>query len=124
MMPTKLIPLVVLLTLVAGCQDRSLGELTGEAQDVLDDARSRAQALGALSADELQELWAIEYRTLEIPHTDLAAIDEQLDALGQERWDCYHVSETDSGRVFYFKRPKSTALSHLTNLLRLGSIAF
>ncbi len=77
-----------------------------------------------LSAEELQELWAIEYTSLEVAHSDLAGVDDLLNEMGRERWDCYHVGENGQGRVFYFKRNKSNATAYLTNLLRLGSIAF
>ncbi len=119
-----LIPLCVLLALAAGCQEASLTDLRGNAQDVLDEARNRAQAFGELSADELSEIWAIEYRTLLVPHADLDTLDEQLNALGRERWECYHVSDEAQGKLFYFKRPKSTAVANLTNLLRLGGVVF
>ena len=123
-MRTALIPLCAVLALAAGCRDASLADLTGDAQDVLDEARNRAQAIGELSADELSEIWAIEYRTLLVPHADLETLDEQLNALGQERWECYHVSDEVQGQRFYFKRPKSTAISNLTHLMRLGSVVF
>ena len=80
--------------------------------------------LGELSAEELQEIWAIEYKTLEVTHVDLAELDEQLNALGQDRWECYHVSEDGQRTVFYFKRRQSNAIAHLKNLLRVGTIAF
>ena len=101
-----------------------MNDLRGRAQDVIEGARTRAQELRELSAEELQEIWAIEYKTLEVTHTDFVALDEQLNALGQERWECYHVSEDGDDKVFYFKRRKSNAIANLTNLLRVGSIAF
>ncbi len=123
-MRTVSIPLLAVLLLTAGCREASLDELRGDAQGVLDEARSRAQAIGELSADELSEIWAIEYRTLLVPQADLGTLDEQLNALGQERWECYHVSDEPQGKRFYFKRPKSTAISNLTHLLRFGSFVF
>jgi len=123
-MRTQLVSLMCLVTMTAGCQDQMLSEFTEEAQVALDEARTRAQELGELSAEELREVWTIEYRTIEIADALLATLDEELNALGQERWDCYHVTERDGGRVFYFKRTKSVALSNLSNLLRLGAIAF
>ncbi|MEE2637700.1 MAG: hypothetical protein VYE68_10760 [Acidobacteriota bacterium] len=123
-MRTPLVSLICLIAMTAGCQNETLSELTDDAQVALDGARTRAQELGELSAEELRDVWAIEYRTVEIAVDDLAALDEELNGLGQERWNCYHVSERDGGRVFYLKRTKSTALSNLSNLLRLGSIAF
>ena len=123
-MRTALIPLLAVLALVPGCREASLDDLRGDAQDVLDGARNRAQAIGELSADELSEIWAIEYRTLLVPHADLGTLDETLNALGQERWECYHVSDEPQGKMFYFKRPKSTAVANLTHLLRLGAFVF
>ena len=123
-MRTGLIPLCAVLALAAGCNDASLTDLRGDAQDVLDEARNRAQAIGELSADEMSEIWAIEYRTLLVSDADLGTLDEQLNALGQERWECYYVSDEAQGKLFYFKRPKSTAIANLTNLLRLGSVVF
>lgn len=123
-MRTAVIPLLAVLALAPGCREASLDDLRGDAQDVLYEARNRAQAIGELSADEISELWAIEYRTLLVPRADLGTLDEQLNALGQERWECYHVGDEPQGKRFYFKRPKSTAISNLTHLLRLGSFAF
>ena len=123
-MQTKLIPLCLLLVMSVGCQEAPLNDLKGGARDVIEGARTKAQELGELSAEELQAIWAIEYKTLEVTHADLAALDEQLNALGQERWECYHVSEDGQGQVFYFKRGQSNAIAYLTNLLRFGSIAF
>ena len=123
-MRTGLIPLCAVLALAAACNDASLTDLRGDAQDVLDEARNRAQEIGGLSADEMSEIWAIEYRTLLVSDADLGTLDEQLNALGQERWECYYVSDEAQGKLFYFKRPKSTAIANLTNLLRLGSVVF
>jgi len=123
-MQMKLIPLWFLLAISVGCQEAPLNDLREGAKDVIERARTKAQELGELSAEELQEIWAIEYKTLEVTHADLAALDEQLNALGEERWECYHVSEDGQGKIFYFKRRKSNAIANLTNLLRVGSIAF
>jgi len=119
-----LISVCLLIAISVGCQEAPLNDLKGGAQEAIEDARTKAKALQELSAKELQEIWAIEYKTIRVRHSDLATLDEQLNELGQERWDCYHVSEDGEGRVFYFKRGKSNAIAYLTNLLRVGSIAF
>ncbi len=119
-----LISVCLLIAISVGCQEAPLSDLKGGAQEAIEDARTKAKELRELSAEELQEIWAIEYKTIRVTHSDLATLDEQLDELGQERWDCYHVSEDGEGKVFYFKRGKSNAIAYLTNLLRLGSIAF
>ena len=115
---------VFMTALSVGCQRAPLTDLRGEAQEVIEGARIRADELRELSAEELQELWAIEYTSLEVAHSDLPGLDDLLNEMGRERWECYHVSENGQGRVFYFKRNKSNVTAYLTNLLRLGSIAF
>ena len=122
-MRTTLI-VVFVTALSVGCQQTPLTDFRGDAQKVVEGARVRADEWRELSAEELQELWAIEYTSLEVAHSDLAGVDDLLNELGRERWECYHVSENGHGRVFYFKRNKSNATAYLTNLLRLGLIAF
>ncbi len=119
-----LISVCFMIVISVGCQEAPLNDLKGGAQEAIEDAQAKAKELRELSAKELQEIWAIEYKTIKVTHSDLAAMDEQLNELGQKRWDCYHVSEDAEGKVFYFKRGKSNAIAYLTNLLRVGSIAF
>ena len=119
-----LISVCLLIAISVGCQEAPLNDLKEGAQEAIEDAQAKAKELRELSAKELQEIWAIEYKTIKVTHSELAAMDEQLNELGQERWDCYHVSEDAEGKVFYFKRGKSNAIAYLTNLLRVGSIAF
>ena len=122
-MRTTLIAVFV-VALSVGCQEAPVIDLRGDAQEVIEGARIRADELRELSAGELQAFWAIEYSSLEVAHADLAGVDELLNEMGRERWECYHVGENGEGRVFYFKRSKSNATAYLTNLLRLGSMAF
>ena len=122
-MKTTLIAVFVTV-LSVGCQQAPLTDFRENAQEVIEDARGRADEWRELSAEELQELWAIEYTSLEVAHADFARADELLNEMGRERWECYHVGGNGQRRVFYFKRNKSNLTAYLTNLLRLGSIAF
>ena len=122
-MKTTLIAVFVTV-LSVGCQQAPLTDFRENAQEVIEEARGRADEWRELSAEELQELWAIEYTSLEVAHADFARADELLNEMGRERWECYHVSGNGQRRVFYFKRNESNLTAYLTNLLRLGSIAF
>lgn len=122
-MKTTLITAIV-ATLSVGCQEAPVRDVRENAQELIESARTRAGELRELSAEELRELWAIEYTSLEVAQADLSRVDELLNEMGQERWDCYHVGETGQGRVFYFKRTKTNAATYLTNMLRLGTVAF
>jgi len=113
-----------------GCQQGPLSDLPqlpdlrDDAREVVEDARARASELGELSAEELTDLWAIQYTTLEVRGDDLPTVDRMLNEMGRERWDCYHVSEQGDRRLFYFKRRHSNATTYLTNLLRAGALVF
>ena len=120
----KLLALSFVMVMSSGCTEIPLDDLRDDARDVIEDARTRAVELGELSAEEIGALWAVEYKTVEAATDDLAALDAQLNQLGQDRWECYHVSEEGERRVFYFKRRKSNAISYLTNLLKVGAITF
>jgi hypothetical protein len=115
---------VVAATLSVGCQGPQVPDFRGDAQEAIEDARARAGELRDLSAEELREIWAIEYTSLEVAQADLSRVDELLNEMGQDRWDCYHVGDSGQGRVFYFKRNKTNAATYLTNLFRLGAVAF
>jgi len=122
-MRTTLIAVFVTV-LCAGCQRGSLNDVRDNAQEIMEGARTRADRLRDLTAEELQAMWAVEYRSVEVARGDLARADDVLNELGRDRWECYHVGESGEGRVFYFKRNSSNLTAHLTNLLRLGALAF
>ncbi len=67
-----------------------------------------------------------EYRVVSFSGSDAAKIEEKLNQLGQERWDCFWVQPDDSGARFFFKRPsrsylKSVPFGDLLKLLPTGS---
>ncbi len=126
MRPTfkKLIPLYFLIAIPVACKETPLNDLKKGAQEAMEDAKVKAREWRELSEEELQKIWAMEYKTIKVTHSDLTELDEKLNELGKERWDCYHVSEDREGKVFYLKRRKSNAVRYLTDLLRLGSLAF
>ena len=77
------------------------------------------QRRGGLPAHGTRRSNDVGFLRIRHPH-----VDERLNAMGRERWECYHVSEHEQGRVFYFKRRTSNAVAYLTNLLRVGAVAF
>ena len=115
--------MVLLTTMCAACQVQ-LDDLQDDAQDALEEVRTRAIELGELSAEELRDLWAMEYKTVEMTTADLDSLDERLNALGKDRWEAYHVSKDGERQVFFFQRRKSKAIAYLTNLLKVGAITF
>ena len=119
-MQPKYILFCALFAVFSGCLGAAVDDFRDDARGVIDQARGRAEVVAQLSAEELRELWAIEYRTLVVPKRDLGDVDEFLNELGRDRWECYHVSDDLDATTFYLQRRASNAIPTLTRLLRLG----
>ena len=101
----------------------SLDDLKREAHETIKHAERKGEELQELSEAEIENLWAIEYTTIPVTDCDPEALDQKLNELGKQRWDCYHVSENENGKTLYFKRRRSKAIRYLSGLLRLLSVA-
>lgn len=76
---------------------RQAGEIVPD--DVMEWARTDASRIGD---------W--EYRLLSLADQPDAVIQQQLQSLGSNRWECFWVEATPDGRRFYFKRPQRSYL--------------
>jgi hypothetical protein len=71
-----------------------------------------AEAVG-WAQEDLENLGDWEYRIVTIDEEDDAAIETELNALGNERWEVYWVDEGNDGTRFFLKR---AALSYLSRV--------
>lgn len=71
--------------------------------------------------DDIENLGDWEYRIVEIDEREDAAIEAALNALGNERWEVYWVTDGNGSAKFYLKRPSLSYLSRvpLSTLFRL-----
>lgn len=71
---------------------------------------------------DLENLGDFEYRIVEIPDGDAGAIEAELNALGDERWEVFWVQPVDGAATrYYLKRSSISYLSRLplSAMLRL-----
>ena len=142
-MQPKYILFCALFMVFSGCLGAAVDDFRDDARGVIDQARGRAEVVAGRSAEELheimvahavsaaestaeelRELSAIEYRTLVVLEADLADVDELLNELGRDRWQCYHVSDGLDGKTFYLQRTASNAIPRLMRLSRLSRFVF
>jgi hypothetical protein len=71
-----------------------------------------AEAVG-WAQEDLENLGDWEYRIVEIDEREDAALEAELNALGDERWEVYWVATRDDRMRFFLKRP---ALSYLSRV--------
>jgi hypothetical protein len=118
------VPACLLLVFWTACEEAQLDDFKKEAQRAVEDAKIRAKELGELSEEEVQKIWAVEYTTVRMETTDLAVLNDKLNELGQQRWECYHVSEDGQDRILFLRRRAATALRYVGDLLKLGALLF
>ncbi|MCB0346040.1 MAG: hypothetical protein KDD66_13045 [Bdellovibrionales bacterium] len=68
--------------------------------------------------EEVKKLRQFEYRVFRLPlNSEPSHIESQLNALGKERWNCYHVErvkgEQDFELEFFCKRMPATPLMYM-----------
>ena len=73
-------------------------ELTGMVDEGSDQAVDRVRA-------DLENLGDWEYQIIELPGDSAATIAEELNALGDERWEAYWVERSNETVRIYLKRP-------------------
>jgi hypothetical protein len=62
---------------------------------------------------DLENMGDWEYRVLELPPGSAADTQDQLNALGNERWEAFWVRESAAGMQVYLKRPAVSYISRV-----------
>ena len=58
---------------------------------------------------------------LVLQDSDPTFITEQLNLLGEERWECFFVDRTEDGLMFYFKKERISYLQKVSEL-KVGTL--
>ena len=121
--------LVLLAGFIASCEklDRvSEGspvadEAVDKAKEVIGKSKETAEKAADWSEDDLRKIGAWDYKIVRFEDVSDEALQEELNILGAERWECYWVEETPDGPRFYFKKTKRSYLRHVPigDLLRV-----
>ena len=53
---------------------------------------------------DLTRIGTWEYRILQLETDDTTDVEAGLNRLGQQRWECFWIEETDTGKKYYLKR--------------------
>lgn len=108
--------LIFLSTCQSNSQDKELEILAKDFKKGLEQATEKInqlapsqQQLKQSTVGEVEKLFSLEYRVIDIDRDVPAAeIEARLAALGRDRWDCFHIEPTaGSLRLFCKRRPQS-----------------
>ena len=76
-----------------------------------------ANNAGDWVAQDWNAINAWEYKVVNVDHKQIAenpeVLSEQLNENGKHRWECFHVSDVNSGTIFYMKRQKKSYLRNI-----------
>ncbi|WKZ56218.1 MAG: hypothetical protein QY326_05630 [Bdellovibrionota bacterium] len=73
--------------------------------------------------EEYSKLFGMEYHVVELDASESAqAMEEELLKLGKERWDCFHIMESEDKLRLICKRRPETWLRHIGRLAPLMPI--
>ena len=115
-MRIRLYPSIALLTLtlcafsLTACdKDRNsspLDEISKQMGSAYDSARKEVTSR---TEEEIEKLFNFEYKVVEIDRGNSAEqLQDELNKLGQDRWDCFHAETADKTlKMFCKRRPKS-----------------
>ncbi|HEY5666185.1 MAG TPA: hypothetical protein VIV64_05635 [Gammaproteobacteria bacterium] len=126
--------LTCLLTGVSSAQEAN-GEEGAATDGALDDLVAAYEALAGMLGQgseeavdrvqsDIENLGDWEYRIVELPNESTEVMADELNALGDERWEVFWIEPAPVGLRVYLKRPSVSYLSRvpLTTLLRLLAI--
>lgn len=75
-----------------------------------------ATGLKENASAEMEKLFRLEYRVVEIKNGSSSEIEQQLTALGNDRWDCFHAESSRNALLFFCKRAPKTYLRYLLKM--------
>lgn len=122
----KLSSLLLCLVFLFGCEQGAdnpeLQRLTKELDKTLQEAHQFFEGATStgneLATKEVEKLFTFEYRVEELNNTlSPEEMQEKLQELGQDRWECFHAEPQAKSLRFFCKRRPKTYLRYIPKLL-------
>ena len=122
-----LVLLAVVSVFVGGCEqepgqpspaERALGELQAKYEELKE---TQGTDPVEWAKEDLENLGDWEYRIVEIPLASAGELETELNALGDERWEAFWVTESGGELRVLLKRPSVSYISKLP-FLQLGRV--
>lgn len=72
-------------------------------------------------SDDISRIGDWQYQVVVLDESDPIKVTEELNRLGEERWECFFVDELDGKLAFYFKKERISYLQKISEL-RIGRL--
>ena len=102
--------------MLCACEAKETQDLSNQLDKVIEQTKEAVEKLAPkgteitkFGADEIEKLFTYEYKVVDIKaHASIAEIQAELDLLGMERWEVFHVvNMPNASRLYCKRRPKS-----------------
>lgn len=122
MKQTSLILLLLTLLSLSACDREEATSVLDQAKDVLDSAQRQiapvADDVSNRTNEELQKITTIEYKTMIFEkNVNDRVFEQSLQALGQDRWDCFEVIPYEDRLTVVCKRLPISYLKLLSRIV-------
>tara|TARA_R100000455_G_C6135228_1_gene30739 strand:+ start:89 stop:502 length:414 start_codon:yes stop_codon:yes gene_type:complete len=67
-------------------------------------------------SDDISRIGDWQYQVVILDESDPLKVTEELNKLGEERWECFFVDELDGKLAFYFKKERISYLQKISEL--------
>jgi len=111
--------IICLLFLLTSC-DFVEKWLSKEDKQLIDQTVNDARSVIDEGTVEVKKLRQVEYKVLKLPTTSTAKLEHTLNALGQDRWNCFNSQILNAELIVLCKRPVETPLRYLPKALHQG----
>lgn len=95
---------------------RLIDELTASGEDTTETGKQLAQGAKIWLKEDLKKIGDWEYKQLTIQLTEIDKMEEQLNTLGTDRWNCFWVQAHRNKLHLLFKRPAVSYLHKIANI--------
>ena len=113
--PIKLIGFLTIVgSIFLGCD--TTAPVVDQLNSGLDKVLQNGEQVSKATSDEIEKLFSVEYKVVELTQIDAAEIELKLATLGRDRWECFFIEPVNGAKRFYFKRSPKTLLRYIPRM--------
>ena len=82
-------------------------------EEIKSDNQEKSEQAKKWVEEDVKRIGDWEYKIIRVHLSNIKEIEEKLNALGNDRWECFWVEKKDEGMIFFLKKPKISYLQKI-----------
>ena len=87
--------------------------IKGKLEELKSDNLEKSEKAKNWIEEDIQRIGDWEYKVIKMRSSNIEEIEETLNELGTDRWECFWVQKREEEIVFYFKKPQISYLQKI-----------